>query len=192
MPAPAIVEEDGTGKADANSYASLEWAQNYVETRLNSDEWNGATADQKAIALLMATRSIDVNMEWKGYRLTSTQALDWPRIYVPDNRFSMFHWVRDPLAPVGVYGPTYPSDAVPDRVKQATVELAADMLKSDRASEWDAQGVSSIGLGQGALDVSFTSDAAMLKKIFTPQVEAMLSQLGTPVSSRVQARVRRG
>lgn len=192
MPAPTIVVEDGTGKADANSYISVADAQAYIEGRLNSDSWNNASADQKAIAVLMATRSVDVNMEWFGYRVGTVQALDWPRLYVPDKRLTMYHYVRDPLAPVGIYGPVYPQDEVPVRVKDATAELAAEMLKTDRAAEWDALGVSSVGLGQGAIAVDFASNAAALKKIFTPQVEAMLMPFGTPAQIRCQARVSRG
>lgn len=192
MPAPTIVVEDGTGLPNANSYVTVAEAEAYIETRLNSAEWTDASADLKAIAVLNATRSIDVNMEWAGYRATQAQALDWPRIYVPDSRYSMDHWVRDPLAPIGIYGPTYPSDEVPARIKEATAELAAEFLKTDRAAEWDAKGISSVGLGQGAVSVSFTSDAATLKTIFTPQVEAMLQPFGNSREAKVQSRVARG
>ncbi len=147
--------------------------------------------DQKK-ALVMATRSVDVNMEWLGYRVWQVQPLDWPRIYVPDKRFTMYHYVRDPLAPVGIWGPVYPQNEVPLRVKEATMELAMELLKKDRGAEWDALGVSSVGLGSGAVSVAFTGDAATLKKIFTPQVEAMLVPFGTPTQSRCQARVSRG
>ena len=189
---PELIVEDGTGLDDANSYISVADANTYIEGRLNAEKWTAANADTKAQALIMATRSIDVNMEWAGYRVHQTQALDWPRLYVPDKRYSFDHWTRNPLAPVGTYGPEYPSDEVPKRIAEATAELALELLKTDRAAEWDAMGVSGIGLGQGAISVDFTSDAAALKKMFTPEVSKMLAPFGNSVEARAQARVSRG
>jgi hypothetical protein len=52
-----IVVEDGTGIADANSYASEDDADNYFEDRAN-DTWATSTADKEA-ALIRASASLD-------------------------------------------------------------------------------------------------------------------------------------
>ena len=54
MPLTLIVE-DGTGLADANSYASLEEADAYHEASLYATAWTAATEDNRNKALAMAT-----------------------------------------------------------------------------------------------------------------------------------------
>jgi len=187
-----LVKEDGTGKADANTYADMTDANAYAEKHLYATTWTDATPDDKKAALAMATRMLDANMDWRGYRTTTVQALDWPRIYVPDDRFSPYYYVRDPLAPITEFGVAYPSNAVPVELVNATAEQALELLKSNRTADWSAMGVQSIGLGQGAVDVSFTPGAEKLVQPLAKQVTAMLTRFGDPKGSRAQARVRRG
>ena len=51
-----LVKEDGTGKSDANSYASVADADAYHEGHLYASAWTGATTADKEKALVMATR----------------------------------------------------------------------------------------------------------------------------------------
>jgi hypothetical protein len=191
MPAPAIVVEDGTGIANANSYLSVANAQLYFDARLYPEAWNAFDPDKKSAALQWSTKLIDANTQWKGYRTTTTQALEWPRIYVPDNRISPWHWTYDPLAPWPQCGPVYAPNVIPKLLKDAVAEMAGEMAKIDRAAEWDAIGVSSVGLGQGALSVSFAPGAEKLQRLFTNAVVAFLDPLGFPMQTSSQARVYR-
>jgi len=89
------------GASDANSFATLEEADAYLDLRLHADAWVG-TEDKKR-ALITATRELDA-MTYQGSRLTDTQALSWPRRGVPD--------------------------PFPRRLKDATCELAHELLRA--------------------------------------------------------------
>ncbi len=79
-----LVKEDGTGMADANSYADVADGDAYFEGHLYASAWTGATEDTKASALVMATRLIDSQFQFRGFRAHSEQALQWPRTECPD------------------------------------------------------------------------------------------------------------
>jgi hypothetical protein len=82
-----LVVEDGTGKPDANSYASINTADTYHSDRGNV-AWAAATGDKSA-ALIRATQYIEGKYRgrWPGVRLrfpsfiaaSEVQALSWPR-----------------------------------------------------------------------------------------------------------------
>src|SRR5512139_2722558 len=74
-----LVKEDGTGKTDANSYASVADADGYFEAHLYATVWTVATTETKTAALVMATRLVDSQFQFHGYRAHETQALQWPR-----------------------------------------------------------------------------------------------------------------
>lgn len=78
----AFVVEDGTGKEDANSYASVEFADAYFSDR-GITAWTG-TVDQKQTYLIRATDYIDGRFAnyFSGQRLYTSepdQALQFPR-----------------------------------------------------------------------------------------------------------------
>src|ERR1017187_2308118 len=75
-----LVKEDGTGKADANAYAEVANGDAYHAGHLYATAWTAATADQKAVALVMATRLIDAEYQFNGLRTVDAQALQWPRV----------------------------------------------------------------------------------------------------------------
>jgi hypothetical protein len=116
------------GASNANSFVTEAEMDAYCEGRLNAAAW---TSDAAALpALVEATRDLS-NLEWQGWRVTDTQALSWPREYA-----------RDPDAiydeSYGELGyPEYAITVIPQRVKDATCELALQYLKagtSDLAS----------------------------------------------------------
>lgn len=83
---PTITTETGAGLADANSYASLDYANDYHATRSNA-EWSGED-DQLTQALLVAFESLEslYGPNYKGALLpTSTQAALFPRMPFTDN-----------------------------------------------------------------------------------------------------------
>lgn len=74
-----VTVEDGTGRADANSYASVEAADAYFGSRPRSTAWKGLTAEAKARLLIHATRLLDASFAWSGRKLNCSQALEFPR-----------------------------------------------------------------------------------------------------------------
>ena len=114
-----LIKEDGTGRVDANAYADVADADAYHEGHLYATAWTAATAEQKATALVMASRLIDSLYQFGGTRVAVVQGLQWPRYgcYDPDGvdgglyvagvsyRFqatSGFRQVSDNIVPLGV------------------------------------------------------------------------------------------
>ena len=111
---PVTIVADA-GSAGANSFATRAEFVAYLDGRLNATAGSGATGANQDIALVEATRELTTK-SWKGLRATDTQALAWPR-----------QWADDPDSSVGGY---YDSDVIPQRVKDATCELALQFLKA--------------------------------------------------------------
>lgn len=164
-----VILEDATGKADANAYVSVEECDAYHLGHLYASAWDGATADQKKAAVVMATRVVDYAVTWKGQRKSDTQALAWPRIQVPRpdaagitaGQRTGFFWPETPL---------------PKPLKEAVCEMARALLETDRTADPDSAGIASVGLGQGAIEVTF--DPATVRKSLTDEAVRMLSLLG--------------
>lgn len=118
----ALIVEDGTAKADAESYISEADADTYHEKRGNV-AWDAIT--DKEAALRKATDYMLQNYRalWKGVRMSATQALDWPRGYVYREPFlngasTSFPYLVD-------------DDIVPTEVKNACAELALRTADGD-------------------------------------------------------------
>lgn len=103
----ALVTEDGTGKADAESYISVTNANAYHAAR-NHATWTGDDADKEA-ALRVATTYIDgtYRTRFPGTKLTKEQALQWPRSGATDAE-----------------GWEIEEDEIPTALKNATAEAA--------------------------------------------------------------------
>lgn len=100
--------EDGTGLAAANSYASISYADDYHEGRGNTSWTHSSVTDaEKENALVRATDYIEKRFgtKFRGWRGSSTQSLQWPRIDAEDNA-------------------GYLVSGVPDKLKQAVTEYA--------------------------------------------------------------------
>jgi hypothetical protein len=103
------------GSASANSYVTLAEADTYMESRLNSSTWDDATTDNQNRALVEATRELDVLL-FTGRKAEDAQALQWPR----DNAI-------DPDSPNAFF---FATTEIPQRVKDAQMELAFQFIKS--------------------------------------------------------------
>jgi hypothetical protein len=104
------------GGASSNSFVTLSEANTFMESRLNASTWEtDATTDDKNRALVEATRYLS-HLGWQGRKATDEQALNWPR-----------QWVLDPESPNAFY---YDTDVIPQRVKDATCELAFQFVKA--------------------------------------------------------------
>lgn len=112
----AVTIDATAGGSSANSFVTLAEAASYVEGRLNASTWEStATTDQKNRALVEATRELSAR-SWIGERTTTTQALAWPR-----------QMAVNPDDPNSSY---FSSSVVPQRVKDATCELAFQFIKN--------------------------------------------------------------
>lgn len=107
------------GSASANSFVTAAEMTAYCEGRLNASLWVATTAQQAA--LVEATRDLTV-LGYVGSRVTTTQALTWPR-----------EWAYNPDMPsIDLVGNVallyYANTVIPARIKDATCELALQYL----------------------------------------------------------------
>ncbi len=144
------------GAANANSYTTRAEATTYHASHLYASVWEDAEDDQKDIALIWATRILDEEMDWVGSKVSAEQALRWPRSDVED---------RD--------GYILSSTTIPAFLKNATAELARQLLSSDRFATRDeaASGIQSVSAGS----VSVTFDKHDRITLFPESVKSMLS-----------------
>lgn len=112
--------EDGTGKADANSYVSTADADDYIALR-GLTGWPSTTAAKEA-ALVKATDWIDQNYMrmFSGTIYLTSQALQWPR----SNAY--YHYPTYDVYNVDgeLWDQTKLITGVPKEVKKACIELA--------------------------------------------------------------------
>ena len=115
-----VAGADGVAADQANSYASLQDLQDFIDTnQLTLTE--PTNADERSIArssrLMQATEIIDgiglVEDRWIGNRSDPTQALAWPRT---NARFD---------------GTTLASDFIPPRLVRATCAMAVYLIRGD-------------------------------------------------------------
>ncbi len=124
-----------------NAYISIVDADAYFGMRLFSDSWNNASPDQKAQALIMATKTID-RLRFKGRKALPDQPLQFPRAYY------------SAALSYAEYASNYPSDGwsvekeISQLVKEACCEEAISLLKGiSKRMELQHQGVTSFSVG---------------------------------------------
>ena len=120
----AITIHTTVGSSIANSYISLQEAQDIIDGLIEDDDvvaWASSTTDQKNRALFTATQRID-RERFLGARVTDTQALQWPRTGVrkPDTYINTYS-VGFPFRITTDY---YTDTEIPDQVKKAEAVLA--------------------------------------------------------------------
>src|SRR5437879_4001006 len=133
-----LIKEDGTGRTDANSYASAADGDAYYDGHLYASAWTAATTANKEKALVFATRLIDSQFQFNGYRVSDRQGLQWPRWKCPDPDGGLA------LIPIRLLprGMGYVDlDIVPKPVKNATCEMARELLIVDRTAAPVGEGI---------------------------------------------------
>lgn len=156
----SLIVEDGSGLSTAESYLSVADCDAYHTARGNS-AWTG-TSGAKEIALRKATQYLDAEYgrSWQGWRVTSTQALSWPRYDVE------------------VDGHCVESTTIPQKLKDATAELAMRALTADLLSDEDEPGsIAAESVTVGPISVSTDYAGARSQQTGYPLVEAILSEL---------------
>lgn len=112
----ALIKEDGSIVAGANSYADVADADAY-QTDRGRQAWLDATTEVKEAALIRATDYIESRwaLVFSGDPIGDDQALSWPRrnVYYPRT------------------GNSFPNDEVPADVLNATVEYASQIIGPD-------------------------------------------------------------
>ncbi|MBI5388201.1 MAG: hypothetical protein HZA90_26350 [Verrucomicrobia bacterium] len=161
-----LIKEDGSGKANANSYAAAADGDTFHDGHLYAAAWTAATAADKEKALVFATRVVDGMFRFRGFKRVSTQALQWPRSAC-----------REPEAG----GAWVDEMRVPSAVRDATCELARELLRADRTDAPDGEGLWSLTL-EGALKVVF--DPAHRRPMVPPLVQALLGRYGDYLGRR--------
>ena len=158
-----LIKEDGTGKADANAYANVADGDAYHAGHLYASAWTAASADQKAVALVMASRLIDAEYQFGGTRSVATQSLQWPREDCPDPD------TGDMIA----------ETMVPKAVVEAACEFARELLIVDRTAAPAGEGLkyyNNAGVQTGY-------DKTDMRPVIPKLVQAMLAKYGNLISA---------
>ena len=171
-----LIKEDGAGKADANAYANVADGDAYHAGHLYASAWTAASADNKAVALVMASRLIDAEYQFGGVKSVDSQALQWPRYRCPDPD-------RDATLGVGLLLTSenwVPENLVPKPVVLATCELARELLIADRTAAPAGEGLkyyNNAGVQTGY-------DKADTRPIIPAVVQALLAKFGSLIKSK--------
>src|SRR6266478_3114178 len=135
-----LIKEDGTGKVDANSYASAADGDAYYDGHLYASAWTAATTASKEKALVFATRLVDSQFQFNGYRVSDRQGLQWPRWKCPDPDGGLA-LIPIRLLPRGMGYVDF--NIVPKPVKDAACELARELVIVDRTASPPGEGIAS-------------------------------------------------
>lgn len=155
----ALVIDASPLSPTCNSYASSEFMADYVSTRVPDptavSTWNALTADQKAMYLVNATRSLDGAVDWIGDRYSRDQVLAWPRINAIYDRFYI--------------EPTI----FPRQVIEATAEMALWMASNAGATSV-SQNLSFDAIQVGPLKIDFNEGAGGSSEEYFPDIIGFL------------------
>lgn len=103
-----------TYELSGDSYISVSTADTYQSNR-NRQEWTYLTQAEKEAALRRATKFLDNGYNYKGDIASTDNAHAWPRVNVEDDE-----------------GRSIDSTTIPERIKDATAELAyIDAVEAD-------------------------------------------------------------
>jgi hypothetical protein len=155
----SLVVENGSGLSNAESYASVSDSTAY-HSALGNTSWAVLSSTLQEQALRRATIYLvgKYRLRWAGSRMTTAQALDWPRSLVP---------VAD--TPYKSY---YPNNVVPREVVDACCSLAVRAAEGELLSDQD-QRVSSVTVGP----ISQTFEAGSTVATQYPEIDALLRPL---------------
>ena len=142
---------------ETNTYTSLEDANTFFNTRLNSRDWFNASDRDRSCVLLQATKFID-SLTLIGCKYNYSQSLQFPRIY-------------DLISNNG-YFCDYDNE-IPQEIKDIQCLIAFEMLKPDTNKRQDliAQGVTQIDVVD---DVHEWYGESKVGELFTTEIKRLL------------------
>lgn len=162
----ALVVEDGTGLANAESYASVAEATAYHNSVGSGDAWDAV--DNKEAALRKATNFLtqEYRGRWAGIRTTSVQRLDWPR-----------SGVRWSDSPSGWRSAT----SIPEELKFAVAELA---LRSESGDLLSDEGRETLSESVGPISVTYAQGSSRQTKFASVAgwLSSLVSRSGSQIS----------
>jgi hypothetical protein len=143
----SLVVEDGSAKPDAESLASVAFADDYFDKRGNT-AWLDLDDSAKEAALRLATDHIEAFFgdRFRGNKTTEAQALSWPRYGVAKSNGNGSDFIAVSHTP-NVYAAAlpytgdsvlvslYPADSIPTSVLKATAELAWRATQGELSSD---------------------------------------------------------
>lgn len=167
MPLDASSLITTVGGASSNSFATLAEAQSFHELNFGSDAWFGTTEDSvtsQVRALVKAARRLNQE-NWLGSRVTSTQALSWPRdgvakVDAVNNGFYSYGYCT--------VGEVYLTTEIPQQIKDAQCLLALAYLdgfadgEGDEVSEYSESGGVSVKFRQTRPDGELPAEVTRL------------------------------
>lgn len=161
----ALIVETGSGASNSESYASVSDADTYLAAR-GMTNWATMSTAEKEQALRRATDYMQqaYRDRWKGTRVGTTQALDWPRSLVP---------VKDVAGSYYGYVPSYYSEtAIPSEVKNACIAVALKAAAGDLAPDIEPQTTSET---VGPISVTYAAGSRQTVKY--QSIDNMLTML---------------
>ena len=171
-----LIKETGAGLVDANCYADVADGNAYHDGHLYASAWTGASDDQKAVALVMASRLIDAEFQFNGTRTNAVQGMQWPRAKCPEP--DAIHVPLAVLLPIPSDYVRY--DSVPKAVVQATCEMARELLITDRTTAPAGEGLKYQNVGGTQTGYDKTDRRAVLSQV----AQVMLAKYGSQISAR--------
>jgi len=160
---------------DANSYADVDDGNAYHDGHLYATAWTGASDDQKAVALVMASRLIDAEFQFNGTRTNAVQGMQWPRARCPEP--DAIHVPLQVLLPIP--SDFVPFDIVPKAVVQATCEMARELLVADRTAAPAGEGLKYYNNAGVQTGYDKTDRRPVLSRV----VMVTLAKYGVPMSA---------
>ena len=149
----SLITETGIASADSESLCDVSTADTYF-SRMGNTTWNALFTSQKEAALRKATNYMEqvYKARWQGLRVNSVQALDWPRMGVTANGYSVL------------------STIVPVPIQRACAELALRSLSLELLPDIGQQKISAkVG------DIEVTYDKASPQQKQYPAIDALLA-----------------
>ncbi len=153
--AVTVTVEDGSGVADANSYASIATITAWVLTNPHDTTWSALTDAQKNGYAVMSCRVLNEQMDWDGWQSDADQALDLPRSGMVDKN-----------------GNSIDNDESPTEVQNAQCELARLLAIEDRTADPGTAGFKEIGVGSIKLVIDKADSVPTLAKAVYSMVHA--------------------
>jgi hypothetical protein len=162
----AFIVETGSVVANANSYTSIAFADDYFDTHLYySERWAEYTITEKENMLVAATSYLDSTYDWDGTRTSDTSSLRWPRSGV-----------------MGVDDIEIGENTIPVNLQRAVCEQAVEMKISDVLAPSDTLGITELKVDV----IEFVFDKNDKKSPTSSRVLILLKGLGTTtIGSRV-------
>ena len=170
-----LIKETGAGLVDANSYADVDDGNAYHDGHLYATAWTGASDDQKAVALVMASRLIDAEFQFNGTRTNAVQGMQWPRARCPEP--DAIHVPLQVLLPIP--SDFVPFDIVPKAVVQATCEMARELLIADRTTAPPGEGLKYYNDAGKQTGYDKTDRRQVLSQV----AQVMLAKYGSQISA---------